>query len=403
MSAPTRILFFAETVTLAHLARPIALAKGLDATSHDITIACDPRYQRFLAEAPWRTVPLSSISSQQFLNALAQGKPVYDEETLRRYVEDDLRIIREIQPDVIVGDFRLSLSVSARLAAIPYLTISNAYWSPFYIGDGFPLPVLPLSQRLPLPLARGIFRIAQPIAFRLHCRPMNAIRRAYGLPSLGSDLRRIYTDADRTLYADIPELFPTEHLPAHHEYMGPILWSPPVAKPAWWERLPDDRPIVYLTLGSSGQGTLLPLILQALAELPVTVIVATAGAGMIGTIPDNVFMADYLPGTEAAARAQLVVCNGGSLTCQQALAAGVPILGIASNMDQFLNMNALDKAGAGRLLRADRLDVTAVRNTARALLAELNYTTNARRLADTQTHYAATTRFAAAVRTAAHS
>ena len=124
---------------------------------------------------------------------------------------------------------------------------------------------------------------------------------------------------------------------------------------------------------------------------------------MIGTIPDNVFMADYLPGTEAAARAQLVVCNGGSLTCQQALAAGVPILGIASNMDQFLNMNALDKAGAGRLLRADRLDVTAVRNTARALLAELNYTTNARRLADTQTHYAATTRFAAAVRTAAHS
>jgi hypothetical protein len=34
---------------------------------------------------------------------------------------------------------------------------------------------------------------------------MNALRRHYGLPSIGHDLRRIYTDADLALFSDIPE------------------------------------------------------------------------------------------------------------------------------------------------------------------------------------------------------
>ena len=72
----------------------------------------------------------------------------------------------------------------------------------------------------------------------------------------------------------------------------------------------------------------------------------------------------------AAASAQLVVCNGGSLAVQQALAAGVPVLGLAANMDQFLNMAPIVASGAGRLLRTDRLSVAAVRQACEALLAE---------------------------------
>ena len=37
----------------------------------------------------------------------------------------------------------------------------------------------------------------------------------------------------------------------------------------------------------------------------------------------------------------------------QALQAGVPVLGIASNMDQLLMMNYVERAGLGKLLRAD--------------------------------------------------
>lgn len=60
---------------------------------------------------------------------------------------------------------------------------------------------------------------------------------------------------------------------------------------------------------------------------------------------DSVFCSAYLPGNQAAARADLVVCNGGSPTTFQALSEGVPVLGIPGNLDQFLNMHYLERYG----------------------------------------------------------
>jgi UDP:flavonoid glycosyltransferase YjiC (YdhE family) len=375
-----RLLFFAEAVTLAHVARPFALAESLDADRYDITMACASRYHHFFEGKPWQLLPLHSISSRQFLRALSRGSPVYSTETLRQYVKDDLEIIKKIDPDVIVGDFRLSLSVSARIVGIPYITITNAYWSPYYTGSGFPLPVLPMTKILPLELADAVFRLTLPLALMLHCTPMNRVRRENGMASLGSTLQRIYTDADYVLFADLPELFPTAGLPAEHQYLGPILWSPPVAKPPWWEHLPTDKPMIYLTLGSSGQAGFLPMVLDVLRELPVTVIAATVEA-YPGPIPMNAYLANYLPGTEAALRSQIVICNGGSPTSSQALAAGVPVLGIASNADQFLNMEALVRAGAGVVLRADRLNSLAIEEAVKRLLFSPEFSFNARAVA----------------------
>lgn len=156
----------------------------------------------------------------------------------------------------------------------------------------------------------------------LYCLPLNWLRRKHGLSSLGWDLCRIFTDGDYTLYADVPELVPTYNLPANHRYLGPVLWSPDVKPPTWWHSLPTDRPIIYATLGSSGGKNLLQVVLNALADLPVTVIAATAGRNHLKNVPANAFVADYLPGEAAAARSAVVLCNGGSPTTQQALAAG---------------------------------------------------------------------------------
>ena len=151
-----RILFFAEAVTLAHAARPIVLANCLQGLSHEPVVACDDRYKRFMVGQTWQTLPLRSISSQRFLRSLALGTPVYDLSTLRRYVADDIDLIERVKPDLIVGDFRLSLSVSARLAGIPYATITNAYWSPYCRDRSFPLPVLPFTRFSPLSIAASI-------------------------------------------------------------------------------------------------------------------------------------------------------------------------------------------------------------------------------------------------------
>ncbi|MGH8854785.1 MAG: nucleotide disphospho-sugar-binding domain-containing protein, partial [Telluria sp.] len=364
-----KILFVAEAVTLAHVGRVITLAQGLDPQHFDVHVACADGYDFAFQGCGFTRWPIKSIPSQQFLDALAEGKPVYDEATLARYVDDDLALLAQVRPDVVVGDFRLSLSVSARLAKLPYVSLINAYWSP-YTEPRYRVPHIPLTRFLPVPVADLLFRAARPIAFALHARPLNAVRRKHGLPALGSDLRRVYTDADRTLYADAAELFPPIGMPVEHSYIGPVTWSPPIPVPDWWNELPQDKPVVYVTLGSSGQGQLLPLVLEALADLPVTVLAATAGNIDLATVPANARVARFLPGDLAARRAGLVVCNGGAPTCHQALLAGVPVLGIAANLDQFLNMDGITRSGAGILLRADRLTCFQVRAAAQALLAD---------------------------------
>ncbi len=392
MRERTRVLFIAEAVTLAHLARPLVLASHLDTKRYQITLACDQRYQLILKKPPFELVSIYSLPSKQFLAALARGSPVYDLATLKRYVDDDLALIDRIKPDIVVGDFRLSLSVSARLRRVLYLSITNAYWSP-YARFPYPVPVLPFVRWTGPRLATALFRLARPFAFALHSLPLNRLRRSYGLPSLGLDLRSVYTEADYTLYADVPELIPTHDLPDNHRYLGPILWSPPMSLPTWWDKLPDDKPLIYLTLGSSGANELLPAIVRACADLPVTLMVAGAGQEPAAGLAANIYWADYLPGIEAAARASLVICNGGSPTSHQALAAGVPVLGIASNLDQFLNMQAIVSAGAGRLLRQDSFNAEVLRADISALLDDPAYRLGACRVATWFSHYPAAQRF----------
>jgi UDP:flavonoid glycosyltransferase YjiC (YdhE family) len=256
----------------------------------------------------------------------------------------------------VVGDLRLSLSVSAALEQIPYAALINAYWSPQVLRREFPLPDHPIVSLLGERLAARYFPKARPAVFRHFARPVNALRARHGLASLGS-LADVLTHGDHVLFPDVPALVPTRKLPPHQQYLGPVLWSPPAPPPSWWGALDRQRPTIYVTLGSSGRIERLPLVVDVAAQLGYQVLVATAGRAKskLGAVPRHVYVADYLPGHLAARRAALVVSNGGSTTGYQALAEGRPVLGIAANLDQHLAMTAIEEAGAGLLLRSGTL------------------------------------------------
>lgn len=379
MPTRKRLLFIAEAVTLAHVARPYVLASALDPEVYEIAFASDPRFNGLFDFTNLGYRPIESIPTAQFLNALAKGSPVYSAATLKKYVLDDLVLLDNFKPDIVVGDFRLSLAISARLRGIPYITISNAYWGPYTLQH-FPVPDIPITALWGPKIAQKLFDVARPLAFRLHTRPFNRVCREFGLPRLSNNLREIYTHADLTLYADLPELFATSNLPQHHQFLGPIIWSPQIKLPEWWEDIPKDKPVIYVTLGSSGNPNLLPAILNRLGQMPVTVLLARAGHANSLNIPANTYAQDYLPGSLASAKSHLVICNGGSPTTQQALAEGVPVIGIASNLDQYLNMQALQQQGAGTLLRSGNFDADMLAEKVNGMLADNNHHLAAREI-----------------------
>ncbi len=364
-----RVLLVGEAVTLAHVARPIALARKLVARGYRPILAADPRFAALCPAGEWDTKEIRSIPSADFLRALARGKPVYDLATLERYVEDDLALLQAVSPAVVIGDFRISLAVSARLSGVPYINITNAYWSP-YARPRWQAPTMPWSRHVPASLDDWVFRIARPLAFRLHARPMQALARRHGLPHAGAELRHVYTEGDLTLYADSPALVATYDRPSTHRYLGLVDWAPSVPMPPWWDALPTAARPIYVTLGSSGDVAKLPQILAGLARLDCPVVVATAGASVPTSLPAHVHLADYLPGDIVARQSRLVVCNGGSPTSHQALLAGVPVLGIPDNLDQVLNMSYLQQAGVGDWLRPRDISADGIERLARRLLAD---------------------------------
>ncbi len=349
-----RVLFVSEAVTLAQVVRLLQLARSLDRSRYDVHFAASVFDEALFAGSSFQRHALYSLPADVVARKVAGGGRIYGGRTLRRYLASDLEVLDAVKPDLVVGDLRWSLLVSAPLRGVPLASLINAYWSPYREDPTFPLPAHPIVRVLGPKFAAEYFPRALPFVFRHFAAPLNALRRAHGLPEVGA-LPDLLVAGDVTLHPDPPGLIPLRNAPASHHVMGPVQWAPHAPPPPWWEDVGAGRPAVYVTLGSSGDVRALGRVLEGLRRLPVDVMLATAGRVPLASLPEGVFAAPFLRGDEAARRAAVVVSNGGSTTGYQALAEGTPVVGVPSNLDQHLAMDAIARAGAGCALRSDAL------------------------------------------------
>jgi UDP:flavonoid glycosyltransferase YjiC (YdhE family) len=391
-----RILFVAEAVTLAQVVRLATLARALDPRRYEVHFASARFDELVFGGAPFARHPIFSLAPELVESRVARGQRLYGRRTLARYLSEERALLAAVRPDLVVGDLRLSLAVSAPLEGVPHACLINAYWSPRAERDGWPMPDHPIVRWLGVERAAAHFPKALPFLFRHFAAPVNDLRRAHGLPEIG-DLPNVLTHGDHVLYPDVPGLTPVRALAPRERYLGPVLWSPPVPLPPWWGELAPERATVYVTLGSSGRVRALPLVVEAAASLGCQVLVATAGRATLTDLPRHVYVADYLPGHLAARRAQVVVSNGGSTTSYQALAEGRPVLGVPSNLDQYLAMSAIERAGAGLHLRAAALTREQVRGALERLLGDGDFTARAAAASEALGRWPAAERFRAFV------
>ena len=180
------------------------------------------------------------------------------------------------------------------------------------------------------------------------------------------------------MYPDIPELIPLAHLPASHHFIGPCDWEADIAKPDWWDEVMGScKPKIFVALGSSGPIEVLPDILRALAQLPAPAIIATSGRTTVNS-PDC-YVADFLPYTATIRKSAVLISNGGSTSIYSALAAGIPILAIPSNIDTQLSSQILENSGAGIVLRAEKANSENVLRALQQLIDDQDFKKSALR------------------------
>jgi UDP:flavonoid glycosyltransferase YjiC (YdhE family) len=370
----------AEDLTLAQVVRLVTLANSLDPARYEVHFAAARFPDLIFGQSTFVRHELSTLDASWAERALDQGKRLYEKRTLLDYIAAERALIERVRPALVIGDFRLSLSTSAELMGVPSAVLINAYWSPFAQRERFPVPDHPLIKLLGERTVEQYFPKAMPHVFAHFAAPLNAARKHHGLLPVGS-LLEMLTHGTYTLYPDDPWLTPVRGAPATHTFLGPVPWEPPAAMPELHFERPE-LPLVYTTVGSSGKVRLLPRVLEAARGLPCNFLIATAGRLTLTDLPANVIACDFVPGSEASRRAKLVLSNGGSTTGYQALAEGTPLLGLPSNLDQYLASEAIERAGAGKTLKARAAEVSELRRAIVEALSDAALERGARRVAE---------------------
>lgn len=365
-----RILFISEDITLAQIVRLKCLADSLHGLPYEIHFASSQFDSTLLGQPEFKLWKIKVIDKHQADKAVEQCKRIYEEPTLETYIQDDLQLIDAVKPDLILGDLRLSLPISARVAKVPFAVLINAYWSPAAIRDDFPMPDHPLEKIFGFDRMKPMFPYIRPVVFQHFAKPFNNLRKKFGLRPVGS-LQALLTYGDHVLFPDTHRLVPLEAKSPHEHFLGPILWSPPVEiAPQIADVMAGDY--VYVTLGSSGRTERVDELMRGLAKLPMPAVVTSAGRYQAQT-PPNVHLCAFLPGDRLARCARLVISNGGSTTGYQALSQGTPVLGIPSNLDQYLCMQSLETLGAGRHLRSGSFTAEQLATTALEMIENPTY------------------------------
>lgn len=333
-----KILFIGESVSLAHVTRPHTLAQPLDAKQYKVHFASGKDYP-FIEKIKQATYhSIFTLSSEKFYEQIAKGKPVYDKQTIKDYVQAELKLISKIAPDIIIADNRPTLQISAALTGISFVNLCNAHWSP-YSTLTFPIPDIPITRFYGENLSKIILPKITPIILKQHIKAFRDVQISWGLNPVAS-IQEMYTGGTRTAYFDIPELSPTTKLPPNHYYLGPALWEPSTKLDT--RKLDLSKNIIYLSMGSSGDQSLSAKLAKNLIDQGYQVICS-------GNMPaeKGLVCSKFIPGIQASRLADLVICHGGSGTIYQALSAGKPVVGICKNPDQQFVMQGVKKFGAG--------------------------------------------------------
>jgi UDP:flavonoid glycosyltransferase YjiC (YdhE family) len=269
--------------------------------------------------------------------------------------------LEEWPADVVVLDWMLTgAAVAAERAGVPAVALVHCPY-PLPV-DGVPPPFTGMGlrpMRGPLGVARD--RLLSRIATRLMAIGLpllNKARAEQGLAPLGRwEEQLLGVGAIYVLSAPELDFSSRGALPANVRYVGPAFepispeWS--AWKPPWPDA--DTNPLVLVSFSTSymNQQALAQRVLDALAGLPVRVLLTTGPALDVSRlrIPANTRTAAFIPHRAVLPHTALVVTHTGWQTVNAALADGVPLFCVPDGRDQPDNAARVVLAGAGVRVR----------------------------------------------------
>jgi UDP:flavonoid glycosyltransferase YjiC (YdhE family) len=271
-------------------------------------------------------------------------------------------------PDLVVCDvLAQGGGMAAELLGVPWVQLSP---HPLYepskglppIGTGLAVGVGAVGR-----LRDALLRAATARSIRQGELQRARARRSIGLAARGPG------PAAR-LIATLPALeVPRPDWPANAFVVGPLLWEPTGRK---LTPPPGDAPLVVIapSTAATGAADLAETALTALGDLRVRAVVSTFGSAPDG-LPEWA-RAGFGRQDEMLREASVAVCGGGHGLLAKALLAGVPVVLVPGDGDQWEMANRVARQGSGVVVRPSTSD--AVRDAVARVLGDPGFAAAAR-------------------------
>ncbi len=260
-----------------------------------------------------------------------------------RYADDRLReIFGELEPDAIVQD---------NVVAFPAVRHSGRKWvrivscNPLELKDTALPPVFsgyPLDDRSGWAEFRAEYaRALGPLhaEFSAFCEERGAGALPPGDLMHASEHLNLYVYPAELDYPRTTPLGPGWHRLDTCVRRGTDTFAPE----------PDERPLVYLSLGSLGSADveLMRHLVGLLADAPYRIVVSKGPQAGEYELADNMTGAEYLPQPAILPHVDLVITHGGNNTTTECFHFGKPLVALPIFWDQYDNAQRVDETGFG--------------------------------------------------------
>ena len=266
------------------------------------------------------------LSSATLADSLADFG-LADEEALRILLTAWSHLFDLIRPDLVIADFAPAAALTAR-GRLPLALVGNGFTLPPAEMDHFPL-----LHRMSGPVWReaDLLTVVNNALQRISSPPLDRLPQMFA--------------ADTRAVATFPLLDPYREERAEPAD-GPFLDRAPIAR-----RNDAGAILAYFSTGLDAR----PEVVAALCPLASRLRVFAPGFSIasretLGRAGARVEIRP-MPLAEALAESRLVIHSGSAGIAAQALAAGVPQLVLSVDIEKELTGGALERAGAGKLVK----------------------------------------------------
>jgi UDP:flavonoid glycosyltransferase YjiC (YdhE family) len=313
---------------------------------------------------------------------------------VKKMIKGEIKAYEEIKPDVVLYGFWPIAGLARRMVK---KEIPGICFIPLPLTEAF-LDVIPdvpdqikFLAIFPHKIRLWIFRyIPHFIKSRIPLIRQNNIREAVSeLGWKGEPLLNLFNllKANLTIVNDIPDYYDQNKFPKDVIFTGPLF-----AKTIKVEKVDpkiqkvfdsqNGKTKIFCTLSSSGSKKMLKEVIKVFTygdglnwnAVILSPHFSIEKAYAILGKREGVYITDkFIPAQKVNAMADIVICHGGQGTVQTAIHSGTPLVGVAAQQEQFINLSNVAVRGAGIRIPLVKWNSKNIQKSVNQIIADNQY------------------------------